>query len=122
MRVLVDMNLSPEWVHVLGAFGIEATHWSYVGVCSADDAELFRYARERRFVLLTQDLDFNEILFETGCDGPSTVLLRVGDELDEVIRGRVASAIQQHLQELEAGALLVVKADRVRIRSLPLGP
>ncbi len=31
LRLVVDMNLSPEWVEVLGQDGIEAVHWSKVG-------------------------------------------------------------------------------------------
>ena len=31
MNLLVDMNLSPDWVTVLRAEGWEAEHWSRVG-------------------------------------------------------------------------------------------
>jgi predicted nuclease of predicted toxin-antitoxin system len=122
MRILVDMNLSPEWIGVLRAAGIDAVHWSSVGARSAEDAVLFQYARDMCLVLLTQDLDFSQLLFETRCSGSSTVLLRIKDDLDDIVRGRVTSAIRQHLHDLETGALLVISADRIRIRSLPLRP
>jgi hypothetical protein len=31
MKVLVDMNLSPEWIPTLNAAGFEAIHWSSIG-------------------------------------------------------------------------------------------
>lgn len=31
MRILIDMNLSPDWVPVLIEGGFEAVHWSQVG-------------------------------------------------------------------------------------------
>jgi hypothetical protein len=31
MRLLVDMNLSPDWVAVLKRAGWDAVHWSMVG-------------------------------------------------------------------------------------------
>ncbi len=31
MRLLIDMNLSPTWVDLLGAAGIVAGYWAHVG-------------------------------------------------------------------------------------------
>jgi predicted nuclease of predicted toxin-antitoxin system len=38
MKLLVDMNLSPDWVAVLRAAGWEAAHWSQVGNPRATEA------------------------------------------------------------------------------------
>jgi predicted nuclease of predicted toxin-antitoxin system len=35
MKVLVDMNLSPNWVRFLAEAGFEAVHWSKVGSTNA---------------------------------------------------------------------------------------
>ena len=37
MKILIDMNLSPSWVRVLNEAGIEATHWSQVGLATTPD-------------------------------------------------------------------------------------
>jgi predicted nuclease of predicted toxin-antitoxin system len=44
VKVLVDMNLSPEWVTFFTAQGFEAQHWSSVGVPQADDREIMEFA------------------------------------------------------------------------------
>jgi hypothetical protein len=44
MKLLVDMNLSPRWVHLLTAAGIEAAHWSTLGAANAPDAEIMAFA------------------------------------------------------------------------------
>jgi predicted nuclease of predicted toxin-antitoxin system len=31
MKILIDMNLSPDWVKVFQKYDIEAVHWSNVG-------------------------------------------------------------------------------------------
>jgi predicted nuclease of predicted toxin-antitoxin system len=31
MKILIDMNLSPEWVEVIERHGWKALHWSTVG-------------------------------------------------------------------------------------------
>lgn len=37
MKIIIDMNLSPEWVSVLESAGYEAVHWSTVGQPQATD-------------------------------------------------------------------------------------
>ncbi|MCC5635132.1 DUF5615 family PIN-like protein [Nostoc sp. CHAB 5844] len=31
MKILIDINLSPEWVETFAQAGIEAVHWSTIG-------------------------------------------------------------------------------------------
>jgi predicted nuclease of predicted toxin-antitoxin system len=43
-RLLVDMNLSTEWIPFLKAAGHEAVHWSEVGDPRAPDTEQMTWA------------------------------------------------------------------------------
>lgn len=65
MRLLIDMNLTPQWVEYLADAGYEAVHWSEVGRATAGDHEICGYARELNFVAITNDLDFPQILSYT---------------------------------------------------------
>jgi predicted nuclease of predicted toxin-antitoxin system len=38
MKILIDMNLSPEWVSILKKNGFEAVHWSTIGDPRAKDS------------------------------------------------------------------------------------
>ena len=40
IKLLIDMNLSPQWVTVFKKQGWEAIHWSTVGKATADDTTL----------------------------------------------------------------------------------
>lgn len=40
MKILIDMNLSPEWVQEFKNFGFEAVHWSTIGKFDAPDNDL----------------------------------------------------------------------------------
>jgi predicted nuclease of predicted toxin-antitoxin system len=40
LRILIDMNISPQWVKSFSNFGIEAIHWSSIGVPNATDQEI----------------------------------------------------------------------------------
>lgn len=44
MKLLVDMNLSPRWIGVLSKAGVEAVHWSELGVHNAPDSEIMAFA------------------------------------------------------------------------------
>lgn len=122
MKILVDMNLSPGWVALLNARGWDAVHWSQVGRSNAPDTELFRHAREAGLVVLTQDLDFNRLLFHSQDSGPSVILLRLTNEFDEGSRTRVCDLIASAEEALQQGALLTISAQHARLRKLPLGP
>jgi predicted nuclease of predicted toxin-antitoxin system len=120
LRILIDMNLSPEWASRLHQAGIDARHWSSVGAPSAPDREVFAHAREARWAVLTQDLDFAQVLFETAAEGPSTILLRLRNELGEGEYARVLAALRELAAEIAAGALIVIDEQRIRVRPLPL--
>jgi predicted nuclease of predicted toxin-antitoxin system len=89
------MNLSLEWVELLRKSGVDAIHWSRIGETNASDSELFARARAEGWVILTQDLDFSQILFETAANGPSTVMLRLADELNLEGPAAAASVMKQ---------------------------
>ncbi len=58
MKLLVDMNLSPNWISVLRDSGWEAVHWSAVGQSDARDLVIMAYAASNDSVVMTHDLDF----------------------------------------------------------------
>lgn len=120
MKILIDMNLSPRWVEAFRHSGWAAEHWSTVGDPRAPDAEVLAYARREGFVLFTHDLDFGAILAAGGADGPSVIQMRTQDVTPDACGALLGEVIQNHRTELEAGALVVVQQDRLRIRVLPL--
>jgi predicted nuclease of predicted toxin-antitoxin system len=79
MKILVDMNLSPEWVGLLNSEGFEAVHWSQIGLVSAPDVELFDWARNNLAIVFTHDLDFGTLLALTALDSPSVFQVRTYD-------------------------------------------
>lgn len=66
MRVLVDMNLSPDWCSYLRARGIASEHWSSLGPEDSDDSDILAFARLNDFVILTHDLDWDRPQSRTG--------------------------------------------------------
>jgi len=85
MKLLVDMNLSPRWVHMLRDAGWDAVHWSTVGRSNELDAEIMRYAAQNGYTVLTHDLDFSAILAATHGERPSVVQVRTDDVSPNVV-------------------------------------
>ena len=94
MKMLVDMNLSPEWVAVLAKEGWETIHWSSVGNPRAADFEIMAWARQNGCVVFTHDLDFGTMLALTQADGPSVIQVRTQDVMPAAIGKLVVSALR----------------------------
>ena len=119
LPVLVDMNLSIEWVDRLTAAGWPEIHWSSVGAADSKDQELMAWAATHRHVVFTHDLDFGTALALTRASEPSVVQVRGPKVLPEHIGDPVLAALGLYEQELAAGALVVVEESRSRVRVLP---
>jgi predicted nuclease of predicted toxin-antitoxin system len=121
MKLLIDMNLTPRWVEHLTASGWEALHWSVAGSAQATDREICQWAREHAFIVVTNDLDFPQILAHARSNGPSAILLR-GEPLVPEVRGEgLARVLRQCEGELTAGAIATLDwDDGFRVRLLPL--
>lgn len=62
MKILIDMNLSPDWVTVFAEHGVTSVHWSTIGDLRAEDSELMDWARATDHAVFTHDLDFGAAL------------------------------------------------------------
>lgn len=120
LKLLVDMNLSPDWVPALRKHGWEAVHWSTVGDPRASDKDIMEWAAAHRYVVFTHDLDFGTMLALSHEAGPSVLQIRTADTLPDYLEGAVIAALNQHKADLSAGALVVVDERRNRARVLPL--
>ncbi len=118
MKLLVDMNLSPDWVKVLTEAGWEVTHWSTIGDFHATDS--IAWAKKNGHVVFTHDLDFGAALALTQAEGPSVIQVRTQDVTPAAIGKLVVNALRQFQPELENGALVVLDELRARVRILPL--
>ncbi|MDZ4842069.1 MAG: DUF5615 family PIN-like protein [Hyphomicrobium aestuarii] len=120
IRVVVDMNLSPDWARVLSEAGFEAVHWRNVGHPNAADSVIMSWAREHNYVVFTHDLDFGTLLAVGGDATPSVLQIRAQDVLPKAMAAVVLQALHQFEGELTTGALVVVDERRSRVRLLPI--
>ena len=121
MKILVDMNLSPDWVKVLERAGWEAVHWSTVGDMRAPDEKIMSWARQNGYIVFTHDLDFGVLLALTRAESPSVIQVRTQDVFPDVLGNRLIKVLREHESALGKGALLTVDEGKARVRVLPFG-
>lgn len=123
MKILIDMNLSPDWVPVLKEAGLDAVHWSQVGNPRDSDRIVMDFAVTHEMVIFTHDLDFGAILAATHADAPSVLQLRTQDvdpSSKKVVL--VITILREHREDLLRGALISFDDLTHRVRILPIRP
>lgn len=121
MRFLVDNALSPLVARKLTEAGHDTIHLRDRDFQSASDEEIVELATNEDRVVISADTDFGTILALRQATKPSFILFR-GDA--ERRPARQAEALREYIPQLEqvllAGAIIVISASRLRIRTLPV--
>lgn len=77
-RLLFDENLSPRLVKLLAESFPNCLHVDDAGLHGCPDGEVWSYAGEHGFVLVSKDNDFRQLSFLRGAP-PKVVWLRIGN-------------------------------------------
>ena len=121
MIIVIDNCLPISWVELLRQHGHTARHWRELGAPDAPDTDILRWASENGAIVLTQDLDFTKLLFQSRAPLPSVIQLRLDDIRPTNIGEDVVQILMQQSEDLQRGALITVKGHKSRVRLLPLG-
>jgi predicted nuclease of predicted toxin-antitoxin system len=122
MRFLLDENLSPKLVDLLGRDGHDVVHVRDIGLASASDEVVIAAASADDRILISADTDFGTLLARSHASRPSFVLIRRASGRRAIDQ---AALIIDNLVAVEAdlavGAIVVLGDSTVRIRRLPIG-
>ena len=78
MKLLFDHNISPRLVARLSDLYPQSNHVYLIGLDQASDEVVWQYARENEFIIVTKDLDYNELVILRGFP-PKVVWIRLGN-------------------------------------------
>ena len=90
MKLLFDQNLSFKLVGLLATDFPGSLHVRDCGLDHATDAEVWEYARDHDFVIVTKDTDFHQRCFLFGAP-PKVVWLRLGNCTTQAVERAVRS-------------------------------
>ncbi len=120
MRILADMHISPNTVQHLMRTGHDAIRVDAVMPNTATDRDIVGWAARNDRVVLTQDLDFSDIIALSGAIRPSLITLRLSDSRVENVNRVLESVLPQFEHCMDAGIVVTVGDDSVRVRQLPI--
>lgn len=74
-------------------------------------------------ILISSDTDFGELLAKTNAGAPTLILFRRQGQRRAVdLVGLLEANLDTVAEDLNSGAIVVIDADRIRVRRLPLRP
>ena len=123
MKFLVDMMLSTTVAEELRNAGHDAVHVRDYGLQRALDEEILARAAGEQRILISADMDFGFLLASRRDVLPSVVLLRrLAFHRTDFVVALLLVNLPQLAEALDQGSLVVLEADRIRVRRLPFGP
>ena len=120
MKFLADMGISPRSVAFLRDLGVEAVHLHELGLERLPDAEIVTKARREGYVVLTHDLNFDELLALSGTRLPSVVIFRLQNMRPYNVNHYLQILVAEHQTALEEGGIFSVSENHIRVRVLPI--
>jgi len=120
VRLLVDLNISPRTVALLRSVGHDVVRVNELIPPSATDAAIVDAARVASRTIITQDLDFSAIVVLSGRRRPSVISLLLASSRVERVNARLEEVLTTLESDVEAGAIVTVEDERVRVRTLPV--
>lgn len=107
--LLFDQNVSPRLVERLADVFPGSTHVSLLGMGNAMDIEIWQYARDHDYIIVTKDADFSELGVMKGFP-PKIIWIRRGNcstsDIETILRDH--REVIQQLGEDESTGILVL--------------
>jgi predicted nuclease of predicted toxin-antitoxin system len=125
IRLLLDEHLSPRLVGRLAERGVYAQHLAHVGLAGATDPEVWRYAFEHDFAVVTMNARDFLTLASGVTVHPGLIVLRESGLTRDEQWARLAAVVERLLDRDELLVNRVVEVwsiDQFDVRDLPQTP
>ena len=120
IRLMADMNISPQTVSALQQQGWDIIRVPDVLPANTSDEEILNFCRQENRAIVSFDLDFSMLVALSGGDRPSLITLRLSSTNPEVVTQRLLEVVPQIEAELQQGSVVKIGNETVRIRRLPI--
>ena len=120
MKMLLDQGMPRSAAALLRQAGIDTVHTAEMGLATAEDSVILEAGRTEGRIIVTRDADFHALMALSGAVQPSVIRVRIERLRSKELVELLLRVVQLCQPDLEAGALIFVQENRVRIRRLPL--
>ena len=109
MKLLLDQNLSPRLIEALKKLYPDSVHVSHIGLDQSVDQEVWNYAQNHQFIIVTKDANFGELSMLSGFP-PYVVWIRRGNcttrDIETILRDYI-EAIEELTKSTDSGVLML---------------
>ncbi len=120
MQFLADMGISMVTVNWLKGLGYNATHLAEERLHKLSDSLILKKAKEENRILLTCDLDFGHLLFESQENSPTTIIFQLEYQTPLNHIHKLTKLFDEYLSDLQSYCIISIDDTKIRFRSLPL--
>jgi predicted nuclease of predicted toxin-antitoxin system len=110
LKLLFDENLAPTLVLALADIFPQSEHVAQVGLGALPDREVWEYARQHQYTLVSKDSDFHELSLLYGAP-PKVVWIRRGNcttrQIELILRNKLED-IQSLMDHPESTYLVIL--------------
>lgn len=120
MTFLADMGISQTTVSWLREQGFDVIHVRELGMITAMDSDILDLAFKEKYVILTFDLDFGDIMAASGEKLPSIIIFRLKNARPDNVNEHLSQVLKHSISALQKGTIISVNDRTYRIRHLPI--
>ncbi len=121
MKFLLDMGLGHSTVLFLREQGYDVVHLREQGLQRLPDEQIVSKAIREKRIILTHDLDFGRLVALSRAQIPSVITFRLNDMKPTNVNHYLEETLTRFTGDLEAGALISISEQVIRMRRLPIG-
>jgi len=120
IKLIGDMNISPETIAYLQERGWNIIRVSEVLPANTSDQEILDFAKKNNRVIITQDLDFSMLIALQGYQQPSLITLRLSSSNIDFVNQKLLEVLNLWQDQINQGIALTVEDQKIRLRNLPI--
>ena len=110
IKFIADVHISPITVSELKEFGYDIKRSSEFLLSNASDEEIINLAIEKDAVIVTQDLDFSNLIILSGLKKPSIISIRIEKPFPQIITKILIGLLPKIEKELLEGCIIQMKS------------
>jgi predicted nuclease of predicted toxin-antitoxin system len=100
MKILLDANISWKLANKLTSIFGDCLHVDSIGLnVPAEDIEIWKFAKNNGFIIITKDSDFLDLLDKYGFP-PKVVLIKTGNNSSKALE-KLLINLKENIEELE---------------------
>jgi len=120
LKFIADVHISPTTISDLQQAGYHIIRVTDFLPPTASDKEIITLAIDRDAIIITQDLDFSDLIAQGGMAKPSVVSLRLSKVKPNVVTRILQQVLPQIQTQLIEGVIVSIDETSFRIRKLPV--